>query len=322
MTVHSPEPMEASEIISTGWRLYTSNLSQYLLIALVATIWSFVPTVFNLLITLGPAYLGTSLSPGLSVLLFVVWVAIAIFCTAQSLGHFAGISRSAYQSLSDTEESTEASLRFTHARRFSFLGATILQSLIVFIAVLALIVLYAIAVGVLAVILSAVGNSAILNVLLALLSIAGLIALFFAYIYVVVRFVLIEQPIAIEPTSGAVAAISRSWELTKYRVGRSILVSFLLFLIVFAIFVVSLGIIGIVMSGTALAILTSNPDPEEIMRVFWPFYLAFVVVSVVISIGVLPLFKTTLTVLYFDLRNRFERRDFREIIQTDPAANL
>ena len=322
MTVNSPEPMGASEIISAGWRLYTSNLSQYLLIALVATIWSFVPTVFNLLITLGPAYFGTPLSPGLSVLLFVVWVAIAIFCTAQSLGHFAGISRSAYQSLSDTAEPIEASLRFTHTRKFSFLGATILQSLIIFIAVLALTVVYAITVGILAAILTAVGSSTILNALLALLSTAGLIALFFAYIYVVVRFVLIEQPIAIEPTSGAVAAISRSWELTKYRLGRSVLVSFLLFLIVLAIFIVSLDIIGIVMSGTALAVLTSNPDPEEIMRVFWPFYIAFVAVSIVISIGVLPLFKTTFTVLYFDLRNQVERRNFRETIQTDPAANL
>ena len=322
MTIHSPEPMGASKIIGMGWRLYTSNLSKYLAIALVATIWSFVPTVFNLLITLGPAYFGTSLSPGLSVLLFVVWVAIAIFCTAQSLGHFAGISRSAYQSLSDTAESTEASLRFTHARRFSFLGATILQSLIIFIAVFALIFLYAIAVGILAAILSAVGSSAILNVLLALISIVGFVALFFAYLYIIVRFMLIEQPIAIEPAAGAIAAISRSWELTKYRLGRSILVSFLLFLIVLAIFIVSLGIIGIAMSGTALAILTSNPAPEEMVRVFLPFYIAFVAVSIVISIGVLPLFKTTFTVLYFDLRNQFERRDFRETIQTDPAANL
>lgn len=322
MTVNSPEPMGASEIVGTGWRLYTSNLPQYLSIALVATIWSSVPTVLNLLMTLGPVYLGTPLSPGLSILLFVVWVAIAIFCTAQSLGQFAGISRLAYQSLSNTAESAEESLRFTCERRFSFLGATILQSLIIFIAVLALMILYAIFVGILAAVLSAVADSPILVVFFGVLSIAGIVALFFAYLYIVVRFMLIEQPIAIEPSSGVLAAISRSWELTGLRVGRSMLVFFLLFLIVFAISIVILGAIGIAMSGTALAILTSNPDPEEMMRLFWPFYIAILATSVAISLGVMPLFKTASTVLYFDLRNQFERRNFRATIQSNPTANL
>ena len=70
----SNQPMGVGEILSTGWRLYLSNFTQYLLIAFVATLWSLAPTALNLLINLGPLYLDKPLSPGLAILLLLVSV--------------------------------------------------------------------------------------------------------------------------------------------------------------------------------------------------------------------------------------------------------
>ncbi len=135
-------PMRVSDIIKTGWQLYRAHFSQYFVIAIIATAWSLLPTLFNLLTTLVPSYLGTELSPGISILIFVVWLAIALYAIAQSLGQFASISRLAYQTLDSRSGASESNLsgsdlaksavQFTRSRKFSFLGATILQSLILF----------------------------------------------------------------------------------------------------------------------------------------------------------------------------------------------
>lgn len=324
MTSPSPnEPTGVGEIVSTGWRLYTSNFTQYLLIAFVATLWSLVPTALNLLLNLGSVYLVEPPSPGLTVLSVLALIVVSIFCTAQSLGHFAAISRLAYQSLSGTTESPEAALRFTHARKFSFLGATLLQSLVIFFVSIALGLLFGAFIGVAAIVLGVSGDNPSVGVLFGLLTLVGFVAIFSPYLYILARLTLIEQPIAIEPSSGAFDALSRSWQLTKHHVGKAMLVAFLVSLIMFAIFLIAIGIVAATTFGSTFEVLSApNVEPEELISALTPFYIAFVTASIAISIAVLPLVKTTFTALYFDLRNRSERRAFRENLQTDPASNL
>lgn len=322
---HNPsdEPMEVGEIISTGWRLYRSNFAQYLLIAFVATLWSLAPTVFNLLINFGPIYLDKPLSPGIAILLLLVLFAFSIFCAAQSLAHFAGISRLAYQSLSGTTETPDVALRFTHSRKFSFLGATLLQSILIFLIAIALVLLLGVFVGIVAAVTGLSGDNSTVAILFGLIAVVSVVAFFFAYLYIVARLMLIEQPIAIEPSSDVFDAVSRSWQLTKRHVGRAMLVSSWLFLIVVAIFVAVLGIAVSTTLGSALEVLSApNVDPQEALSVLLPLYITLVVIGIAISILVLPLFKTTFTVLYFDLRNRFERRAFRENLEANPSADL
>lgn len=319
----STQPMGVGEIISTGWQLYLSHFTQYLLIAFVATLWSLAPTALSLLINLGPVYLDEPLSPGVAVLLILLLLAFSIFCGAQSLAHFAGISRLAYQSLSGITETPRVALRFTHARKFSFLGATLLQSLIVFLSAIALVLLFSILTGIAAVALGIGSGSSTVGILFGLIVVASVVAFFLVYLYAVARFMLIEQPIAIEPSSNAFDAVSRSWQLTKHHVGRAILISFLLFLIVFAIFAVVFGIVAGTTLGSTFEVLSApNVDPQEMLSVFLPFYVTLLVTGMAISVIVLPLFKTTFTVLYFDLKNRFERRAFRENLEANSATNL
>lgn len=317
------EPMGVGKILSTGWQLYISNFTQYLLIALVATLWSLAPTALNLLINLGPLYLDKPLSPGLAILSLLVLFAFSIFCAAQSLAHFAGISRLAYQSLSGTTETTGTALRFTHSRKFSFLGATLLQGLVVFFTAIAIGLLISIFAGLAATLAGFNIENSNGPFLFGLLAVVGVVTFFLAYLYVVARLMLIEQPIAIEPSSDAFDAVSRSWHLTKHHVGQAMLVSFLLFLIVFAIFFVVFGLIAGATLGSAFEALSApNVDPQELLSIFLPFYITLAVTGIAISVLVLPLFKTTFTVLYFDLRNRFERRTFRENLEANPSANL
>jgi hypothetical protein len=331
-------PMSVSDIIKTGWRLYVANFSQYLVISLIATAWSLVPTVFYL-VTISPISLGLSAaaSIGISVLVFVVGLALSFYCTAQSLGQFAGISRLAYQSLSNSLEANEpeafeeasagadaqstrvrTALRFTRSRKFSFLGAAILQGLILILTSLALGLGLVIVFSLTALAFSAIAGetwSTGLNILFLLLLLGLFLVFVGAYLYVYARFMLFEQPLAIEQNADVFGTLARSWELTKHGVRRAMLVAFLLSLfalIVILVFLVPLSAVLIPNSDIATILSAENPDPDLLAQALLPFYAALFVISTAIGVGLMPLFKTTFTTLYFDLRNRFERRAFRE----------
>ena len=318
----------ARDILRAGWSLYTANFSQYFKIALVATAWALIPNVFNLLTTVAPTYLEQPLSLGIRVLLFVIWVAIAIFCTAQSLGQFAGISRLAYQSLSNAAETPEQALRFTRSRKYSFLGASIMQSIIFLLASVALsilsiifFVIAAVIIGTISGTANATGNSPLASILLTLTILVWLIAFIYAYLYIFVRFMLIEKPLAVEQESGVFATIERSWQLTKHGVRRSMLVVLALFLLALAVSLIPavIAVTAMVPSEAFEAIATESPNPEQLMQTLQPFFIALFVIGIVVSLFLMPLFKTTLTALYLDLRHRFERRTLPENIVAPSA---
>ncbi len=326
------EPMSVRDIIETGWRLYASNFSQYFLIAVIATIWSLVPTVFDLLTTYVPSYLGTSLSPGIKVLTFVVWAAIAIYFVAQSLGLFTSISRITYYQLfnnrsnNDSEPAEdnllesnllESSLQFTRSRKFYFLGANILQSIILLFTGVSLLIVMAVFFGVVGGVTRAIVGEAGINSairLLFLLLFSGCLVIFIGiYLYVFARFMLFEQPLAIEPRTDVFGAFSRSWELTQYGIRRTMLFAFGLNLIAFLMLLIPLAIASVLAPTDPVSILSAkNPDPALVDSALLPFYITTLLSSIVINISLTPLFRTTFTTLYFDLQNRFERRAFRE----------
>jgi hypothetical protein len=347
MTVSSPiepnetrNPMSVGDILKTGWRLYASNFSQFLKIAIIATVWAQIPTLLNLITTFLPVYLlGEPLSPGVAILLFIVSVAIAIYCTAQSLGQFAGISRIAYQSLSNGSvslpgvslpgaslagETPESSLQFTRSRKFSFLGATILQSVILVLTLLGLLIVSAIFFAIVGSIAGAIAGEAGLNpivgLLFLLIFLGWLIAFVGIYLYVAVRFMFFEQSLAIEPNTDAFDSLSRSWEITKHGVLKSMIVTFLLSLITVVIVSIPVGVLSVRMPTDLIAILSEEtPDLELLLQALLPFYTVLFMASIAISLFLVPWFKTTFTVLYFDLRDRFERRAFRETVLSERA---
>jgi hypothetical protein len=347
MTVSSPvepnetrNPMSVGDILKTGWRLYASNFSRFLKIAVIATIWAQIPTLLNLMTTFLPVYLlGEPLSPGIAILLFIVSVAIAIYCIAQSLGQFAGISRIAYQSLSSGSaslpegslpegslagETPESSLQFTRSRKFSFLGATILQSIILVLTLLGLFIVsaifFAIVGGIAGAIAGEAGLNPIVGLLFLLIFLGWLVVFIGIYLYVAVRFMFFEQSLAVELNTDVFDSLSRSWDITKNSVLKSMIVAFLLSLITFVIVSIPIGIMSVRMPTDLIAILSEEtPDPELLLQALLPFYTALFIVSIAISLFLVPWFKATLTTLYFDLRDRFERRAFRETVLSERA---
>lgn len=313
--------------------------------------WTLIPGLFNLLMTLVPTYLEKTPSPGIRILLVVVLIALYIFCTAQSLGQFAGISRLAYQSLGNTspasiqdfsqalteripsqkiteettEETPERALKFTQSRKFSFLGASIIQGLIFVLTGVALIILLSILAGIILAIVGAIASSTgatgnpIAGIVLALAFLALLLAYFYACFYIFVRFMLVEKPLAIEQDADVFAAVERSWRLTKHRSGRSMLVAAALFLIAIAAYLIPiLAISTTAFSDLSQILSTENPDPEQIAQALQPLYIPLFAAGIAIQLLLTPLFKTTFTALYFDLRHRFENLTLQKTTANRP----
>lgn len=319
--------MNPVDIVSRGWALYSQHFKRYAVISLRATAWSFVPAIALIVIVVifaithqqdfealaNPAALGEF--PPLyrnlarwSALVIPAWLVLSFYCVAQSFGEYAGISRLAYNNLRNIEETTQVALRFTRSRKFSFLKVSILQGLIIFGVYLGALVFMLLIFGLLYLgnMLISTGDRPAVNaglmVLLSLLFIVVIIGAIFAVVWLIVRIMLTEQPLAIETASGAIAAIKRSWQLTHRHVWRSFLVVLLVYAITLgltmAIFTAS-QFIGLFVLGLGFLI------PGTLAEV--TFTLISVVIQVILTllptVLIAPLWRTCLTTLYFDLGN-------------------
>ncbi|MEL6262438.1 MAG: hypothetical protein AAFR12_15365 [Cyanobacteria bacterium J06626_6] len=329
------QPLSIGDIIGTGWRLYTENFARNFVIALRGTLWLLVPFVVAVLAILWMLAQGPDLYnfSGVIALLFPAWVVLFLYCAAQSLGEIAGISRLAFQSLSpataigddlsgDLPVQTEA-LRFTRSRKFSFLGSATIQTIILGIVNFVFLIFFSVLI-VFAMFSSGLGglvgfdssNSGGGNPQMALLTFLlvpiSLILFICFYIWLSMRITLAEQALAIERESGAIASIGQSWKLMKKQVLRSFGVVFLAGLISLPI-TIAVSIISQMINAQIFdltAMLEQEPDsgPLIILPVVGSYIIA-TIVGLLGSIIVGPFFKTVLTTLYFDIRNRKERLD-------------
>ncbi|MGB7247731.1 MAG: hypothetical protein WBC73_02245 [Phormidesmis sp.] len=303
----SNRPVAVGDVLATGWRLYRSHFSQYAAIALKANLWMFVPLMLISLIGALFAQGAESVSAYRGVLALLVPSAVVLFILsfAQFLGLTAGISRLAYQTLSEGHETAPDTLRFTLSRKYSLLWQNVLRGLI-FMAVYILLLFFAVVFIV--VVIGEAETSSTLPTVVALLAVGGMIASIFCFIWLALRMMLADQPLAIEPESSATKAIGRSWRLTKGSVMRSLLVAITVYFIAvpitFILYVASQIIVYRLFS------LSSVPAPGTA-----PLALADMVpvlagagISVLGSLAgsviTTPLWHTMLTALYFNLRNR------------------
>lgn len=327
--------MNPVDIVSRGWALYSQHFKRYAVISLRATAWSFVPAIALLAVVIilavihqqiltviqqqdfealsDPELLGEFPGAyrnlvGWAALAIPAWLVLLFYCVAQSFGEYAAISRLAYNTLRNLEETPQAALRFTRSRKFSFLKVSLLQGLIIFGVYLSALVLMLLIFGLvyLGGLSISTGDSPAVNtglmVLLSLLLIAVIVGAIFAVVWLIVRIMLTEQPLAIETASGAIAAIKRSWQLTHRHVWRSFLVVLLVYAITLgltmAIFTAS-QFIGLFVLGLGFLI------PGTLAEV--TFTLISVVIQVILTllptVLIAPLWRTCLTTLYFDLGN-------------------
>ncbi len=311
-------PMTVGNIVSSGFKLYTSNFGRYILIALKSALWVFVPVLLALVFTVVFALvLGenpTAVLPLLGILI-PAWIVLMVFCWAQSLGESAGIARLAYQELSGTPEDDRTALRFTRSRKWSLLGANILRGLIFFaayivfvIVTMILLVILGITTGVGSEIFEGASSGAELNpaigILIGLFFVVGLIAFLLFYAWLATRYLLIDPSLAVEPSSGAAEALGRSWKLTGGHVIHSILVAAVAFLVGIPVYIV----INIISQIISTLLLTAGQliDPNLLTGIS---VLLSYLVGIIGGIATTPFWQSILATLYFDLRNRKEGLD-------------
>jgi len=174
-------PLSVGNVVSASLRIYRDHFKSYFGLALVASLWLFVP----------------------------------IYGWAKSSAISALISRLAFGEVREKPETVSDARRQVNPRMWSFFGAGILTVLIYFGVSLVGGIAIAIVTGGARAIFGQ--NSPIVAVLVVVVAV---IAFFIIYIRIISRLLIVELPLAIENNIGASSAIARSWELTKGSVGR------------------------------------------------------------------------------------------------------
>lgn len=173
-------PLSVGNVVSASLRIYRDHFKSYFGLALVASLWLFVP----------------------------------IYGSAKYSAILGLISRLAFGEVREKPETVSDARRQVNPRMWSFLGAGILTFLIFFGVSLVGGIAMAILAGGAGAILGQ--NYVIIGALL----VVAVIAFLIIYIRIISRLLIVELPLAIENNIGASSAIARSWELTKGSVGR------------------------------------------------------------------------------------------------------
>lgn len=321
------EPIETGSIIATGWRLYRANFSQYVLIALKASLWLLLPLFLVSPISWLLTAQNAADYAGLLALFIPALLISGLLCYAEYLGLSAGISRLAYQSLSHAEGAAEANganetereaLRFTRSRKYSLLWENILRGLMFSLAY-AVFFIVALILVVIAIAISGSGLAdgdpsrffSPMGLAVGLLFAVGTLAFICFFIWLAVRLVLADQPLAIEQNSGATQAIRRSWTLVEGNVLRSLLVMIVTYLIVIPVVLIS-SLAGQLIAYRLLNFAIAPPPGETVgsLAEGLPIFIGAAVSGIVSTFGsavMLPLWHTMLTALYVQLRNRKDR---------------
>ncbi|MEG3957517.1 DUF975 domain-containing protein [Microcoleus sp. herbarium2] len=174
-------PLSVGNVVSASLRIYRDHFKSYFGLALVASLWLFVP----------------------------------IYGSAKYSAILGLISRLAFGEVREKPETVSDARREVNPRKWSFFGAGILTVLIYFGVSLLGGIAIAIVTGGAGAIFGQ--NSPIVAVLLVVVAV---IAFLIIYIRIISRLLIVELPLAIENNIGASSAIARSWELTKGSVGR------------------------------------------------------------------------------------------------------
>ena len=237
-----------------------------------------------------------------------LWIVVPVYGWAKLTATMGLISRLAFGEVIEKPESIRDAQRYIQPRMWSFLGAAILVSLILFgawiaffLGILFFSLIGGLIIGLISTIISGSGLvSTILSILMGLIMLIGFILLLIGIIWLISRLFMVELPLGIEENVNATEAIGRSWELTKDSVLRIQLIVFIAFLISLPITAV-IQIASVILQGVLGSIYPSDSDI---------FGFLYTIAIFVISIGsyalMSPFWQSIKAVLYYDLRVRRE----------------
>jgi hypothetical protein len=311
----SPEVSRSSQIlnvgdtVSAGFRLYQAKSSDYLKLAFIGTLWILLPYAATIALIL--FFIVVRNYYALLGLLIPAVIVLAFYCAAQFAAHIAAIARHSFGELSSQSESVDAALRYTRSRKWSFVWAGVLISLIY----MGILVPFYILLGILLVSMfaSVGGLQAITGggidptnvnaggVLLALLAFLVLLCGFLVVmLWVGARLFSYELPLAVEPGVTGSQTIGRVWQLTKGSAWRIVLILIVAGLVTLPLQFLS-SIISNMLDKSIQGFAPVNTPTYQVLSA-----LIGAVVGLLVSIIVLPLWQVIKSVVYYDLRNRRE----------------
>ena len=257
------KPLSVGNVVSAGLRIYRDNFKKYFKLAFIGYLWIFVP----------------------------------IYGWAKYSAMMGTIARLAYGEAAEQPETVRDARRRTNSRKWSFLGAGILVSLVIFGAMIPL----AIGVSLLGALAGFAFdlNSAIGGILGALVVLVAILAFVFGLIWLISRLFLVELPLAVEERVTASSTIGRSWNLTKGSVGRIQLVVLLGFLI-------SIPILFVTNVASFILQMIIGTGLEQAPGLAALGSLLYIALALAGGALMIPFWQSIKAMVYYDLRIRRE----------------
>ncbi|MDB9540747.1 DUF975 family protein [Anabaenopsis tanganyikae CS-531] len=210
------------------------------------------------------------------------------------------ISRLAFGELVNQPESIPSGQRFVNSRLWEFLVAVLLLFLVGVGLGLGIVIIFGI-LGVFWGLIFPDENSAAV-LLLGLITLATLIVVILACLWIIIRLYLVDAVLAIEENVDGVSAISRSWQLTQGYGWRLLLIYFVGSLIITIPAQIMLQVM------TSFLQLVFSPFILDEYGLYALLYFVFLLLAIIFSISamILPFYQTLTSVIYYDLRSRRE----------------
>jgi membrane-anchored glycerophosphoryl diester phosphodiesterase (GDPDase) len=262
-------------VVSASLRIYRDNFKLYFGLALVASLWLFVP----------------------------------IYGWAKYSAISALISRLAFGEVREKPETVSDARREVNRRMWRFFWAGILTFLIyigLYVAVtvavtIAMLIGVYVAATIATVILGGRATAMLGQnyVIAAFVGVGTVIAFLIIYIRIISRLLIVELPLAIENNIGATSAIGRSWQLSKGSVGRILWIFIVAFLVSLPITIVVQILIANVRAVFSGLLAKSG-------LFYLVYYLVVLPLSFCSGALVSPFWQAMKAIIYYDLRSRKE----------------
>lgn len=301
------QPLSVGNVVSAAFRLYRDRFTTYLGIAVQASLWASVPFLAILPIPLLFIFGQAELS--ILWLVIPLWIVLLIWCSAKAIVNSALIARLAFGILADRPETVRDARRQIAPKVWIFLWASVLTALIIYGVLIAGYVGIALVgiVGGLAV--QALGGSEniILIVILGIVAIVLLFIALVALIRFVMRFCIVDVPLAIEEQLTATQTIGRSWALTQGNIDR-----------IFWIFMVGglislpIQVIANVLGSFSQAILSQVLTIDSTSGLFIATnFIVTYILGILLGLVLIPFWQAIKATIYYDLRARKEGLDLQ-----------
>lgn len=294
MAQSSLQPLSVGNVVTTGFQLYKNRFKSYFLLALKAYFWLLIP----------------------------------VYGWAKFLAISALISRLVYGELINQPEAVAGGTKYINSKVWQFFLTFVL---FIFIALIVWIILYIvfIIIGVIVVLVfggsaSSLQTGSVRNTVLVTLSLA---ISFIGAVLILIRFFVLELPLAIEHNMNATSAIRRSWILTKSFKYQIISIYFVSFLTTLPLLALSGSVCSLILGFDGSNFLIAYPlitlitlaniiyrafqflsggtiDQDTIVKLLFSiFALCLSILSGAIQ---LPFWQAVKAVVYYDLRTRKE----------------